>query len=150
MNKLFIAIATGLGAGYVPKTPGTIGSLWGLALFWPLRHADKPIQWAVAIALLALSIYVAEKAEKIFAQKDCQKIVIDEVIGQYLACLFITPTLPAMLLTFGLFRICDIIKVFPANWAQKKLPGGLGIVMDDVFAGLQAGILFYILFNWRT
>ncbi len=150
MNKLILFFASGFGTGYAPKAPGTAGSLVGLGIFWVLKDIGFPLLVLASLLLTLFAVYISTSAEKIWGQKDCQKIVIDEVAGQFIACLFIAPTWASFLIVFGFFRMCDVVKVFPASWAQNKLPRGWGIVMDDVFAGLQAGLLFFILFNWRT
>ncbi|MDO8519626.1 MAG: phosphatidylglycerophosphatase A, partial [Deltaproteobacteria bacterium] len=90
-----------------------------------------------------VSFWVAGEAEKIYGAKDCQKIVIDEVAGQMLTFTFAAFTWQTALIGFILFRFFDMVKIFPANWAQKKLPGGFGVVGDDLVAGLQAAAVLY-------
>lgn len=134
-------LSSGFGAGYVPKIPGTVGSLWGLGLAYLFRYRSLDFKLLVAVIGIVLAILIASMAEKVFEQKDCPKIVVDEIIGQFLAFLFVPFALNTAIFGFVLFRYFDIAKFFPANWAQDRLPGGYGIVGDDVVAGLQAALV---------
>ena len=131
--------ATGCGLGNLPKAPGTFGSLWGPLLFFILFVPHQPWIYA-ALAFLGslISIVIADLAEQSYGEKDCQKIVIDEVAGMLLTYLWIPFSWPNAILGFLLFRLFDVVKLYPANWAQARLKGGLGVVADDLVAGLQA------------
>lgn len=149
MKKFIVKIlATGFGLGYSPVAPGTFGSLLGVLFFYLLR--DRFCWFVLAFAVIGVgSFWIAGEAEKIFGTKDCQKIVIDEVAGQMLAYLFIAFTWKNALIGFVLFRFFDMVKIFPANWAQKKLPGGFGVVGDDLVAGLQAAGVLYLFYLFK-
>ncbi len=149
-DKLIKFLATGLGAGYVPLMPGTVGSLWGVLIYYCFHSRGPLFLIPVALLMTLGAIFVSSKAEILFGEKDCQKIVIDEVAGQLVAYLFIPYTVGSLVVGFLFFRFFDAIKIFPANWAQNKLPRGWGIVGDDIMAGIQAGIVFFIAFHWRT
>lgn len=150
MKKLTVFLATGLGLGYTPVLPGTAGSLLGVALFWGLRSYPKLWLGVFAVLLFAFSSWIADRAEKIFGSKDCQKIVIDEVVGQFITLLFLPVVFAwwSVAIGFLLFRIFDVIKIFPARWAQDNIAGGLGVVLDDVVAGIQAGVLLWGIMLW--
>jgi phosphatidylglycerophosphatase A len=134
-------IATVAGAGYLPAAPGTAGSLVGLALAVAVGQYPAPQPWkslALALAALGLSIAgigAATEAEKFFGRTDPPQVVIDEVVGQMLAFV-IRPEAgwKWWIAGFLLFRAFDVIKPFPARRAER-LPGGWGIMMDDVIAG---------------
>lgn len=145
LDKINRFLATGLGLGYMPVAPGTFGSLLGAVLFYFLR--DQPKTWFIEFALVfaLISIVIAHLAEKSFKQKDCQKIVIDEVAGILFCYAFVSYNMYNLVLGFILFRLFDIAKIFPANHAQNKLVGGLGVVGDDLVAGIQGGIILYYL-----
>ncbi|MBF0107208.1 MAG: phosphatidylglycerophosphatase A [Deltaproteobacteria bacterium] len=131
--------------GYIPFAPGTFGTLAGSVLFYFLRHHTTG--WFVLFVLVfaVAAIIVSHLAEKAFKQKDCQRIVIDEVAG-VLCCYALVPYSPLnLVLGFILFRIFDIAKLPPARQAQDRLYGGLGVVMDDLVAGLQAGLILLFL-----
>jgi phosphatidylglycerophosphatase A len=96
------------------------------------------------LALLALSLYVAGQAEKIYQKKDDQRIVIDEIIGLQITMLPVAINGLNLCAGFVLFRIFDILKPFPVRNLQE-LPGGWGIVADDVAAGIYAGAVMWLL-----
>jgi phosphatidylglycerophosphatase A len=98
----------------------------------------------IVIALSALSIYVAGRAEKIYQKKDDQRIVIDEIIGLQITMLPVAINLLNLCAAFVLFRIFDILKPYPIGNLQK-LPGGWGVVIDDVAAGIYAGAVMLLL-----
>lgn len=143
-HKIIRFLASGLGLGYAPVAPGTFGTLLGSALFFvlmglfPHRHS-----WFLRFSLVVAvaSIVIAHLAEKSFGEKDCQRIVIDEVAGVLFCYMLLPFTTFNLVMGFVLFRFADIAKVWPAKWSQDNLPGGLGVVGDDLVAGLQAGIL---------
>ncbi|OGP09360.1 MAG: hypothetical protein A2048_09425 [Deltaproteobacteria bacterium GWA2_45_12] len=143
-KSLIKFLATAFGAGYVPKIPGTIGSLWGVLLFYILSAYPFWYQILVTLAVCVLSIPLSHEAEKIIGTKDAKQICIDEVAGQLVTYLFVSYSLPNLVMGFVLFRLFDILKIFPANWAQDELPGGMGIATDDIIAGIQAGLVLLI------
>lgn len=143
-EKLIKLLATGFGAGLAPVAPGTIGTLVGVGIClicWPLPWL---LRLLIVIFLLVLAIYIAERAEQLYRKKDDQRIVIDEIAGFQVAMLPIAVTSLHLLVGFVLFRIFDILKPFPLRDLQK-MPGGLGIVLDDVAAGIYAGVLMLLL-----
>lgn len=131
MSKLALAIATACGAGFVPKGPGTAGAIFA-ALAW---LAGAP---ALASALIAFlpGVWSAGRVAIDRQLKDPQIVVIDEVIGQWITLIGAARVdLPHMLAGLALFRLFDIWKPWPVR-ALERLPGGWGIVIDDVMAGL--------------
>jgi phosphatidylglycerophosphatase A len=138
MDRLFMAIATGFGLGYLPKAPGTWGTLLALPIHYlivqlPLRGYISAIAIIIVIAILS-----AGAAEKIMDKPDPGSVVIDEVAGMLIAMIAIPAHPVAWLLAFGLFRLFDILKPFPVNFFDQRFHGGLGIVLDDLMAGLYA------------
>jgi phosphatidylglycerophosphatase A len=150
-RSLSIWIATGLGAGYFPVAPGTAGSAEGLALVIAFRQTSlKPLWLGVSSAALAgllfvLGVWSAGKAEKVFGCVDPGQVVIDEVVGQIITFVA-TPrvTWIGLIAGFILFRAFDIVKPFPARRAER-FPGGWGIMLDDVVAGLYSLMVLVIL-----
>jgi phosphatidylglycerophosphatase A len=139
---LFVASAGYL--GYIPVASGTFGSLVGIPLFWAfdaLRHASVPAYILVYIAAVAAACWIAGKADEYLHEHDSHKIVIDEVVGYLAATLFVTPTVTHALVAFILFRALDVIKPFPANYIDAQLPGGYGVVLDDVASGLYSNVI---------
>jgi len=97
------------------------------------------------IAFSFLAVYISQEAEVIFREKDSSRIVIDEWAGFLWAMLFISPTAPNIIGAAVLFRVFDIVKPYPARLFQDKLPGGYGVVTDDVAAGIYANLCVHIL-----
>ena len=152
-DKIIKILATGFGLGYGPVAPGTFGTILGSLLFYIFRFKSQVWLIEFSVLLAVVSIYIAHQAEKIYKQKDCQKIVIDEVVGVLFCYCFVPYSMFNLIVGFILFRIFDVVKIFPANTAQNKLKGGYGVVCDDLVAGIQAGVLLYFLptiINWVT
>lgn len=163
-----VAVST-CGVGFIPLAPGTWGSLVGVALYLGTYLADynlgiyllhhgwqglKIESWLYSVNLLLLvglaiaGIVAADRAAKVFGEKDPQKTVIDEVIGQLIVFLFIPFTTSWWLIGAGflLFRIFDIVKPYPIKGLQD-LPGGLGVCADDIAAGLYAGVALNVIYS---
>jgi len=143
-DKWVRVLATGFGTGLSPVAPGTAGTLAGVLICL----ASYPLPWLFrfffVVAISAVSIYVAGEAEKLYKNTDDQRIVIDEIAGYQVAMLPVAVTGLNLLTAFVLFRLFDIWKPFPLKHFQK-LPGGWGVVADDLGAGVYAGILMLII-----
>ena len=154
VDAFAVFIATGFGAGLIPHAPGTFGSVVGLALAYGLIATLKDeillLQNALLLASLFftwIGIWAGTRAETVFESKDASQIVIDEVAGQLIAFTLIAPYMPqmggnlkwALIAGFALFRLFDIFKPFPINRLQV-LTGGVGVMMDDVIAGVYAAV----------
>ena len=159
-----LAIAT-CGVGYFPIAPGTLGSLLGLAFYVLLHaywfpHSEIPpgvfarsyilVQLAIIGAVTAVGIWAASRTESVLRTKDPGKVVIDEVAGQLIALLVLPARLwrasdaAALLAAFLLFRFFDIVKPYPAR-KLESLRGGLGIMADDLVAGVYAAIVVAVI-----
>lgn len=133
-------VATGLGSGYSPVAPGTAGSLVGLLLFLPLAGLAWPTQLAATAAVTLLGVLAAGRVARLLGRKDPGLVVVDEVAGQWITFLALPMTPVTALAGFLLFRLMDIVKPWPAR-DLERLPGGLGIMADDVAAGIYAHLL---------
>jgi phosphatidylglycerophosphatase A len=145
MNNIVLAITSVFGTGYIKYAPGTFGTFVGL-LLWFFLIPKTPIAQIIAIiAIIIVSIISSSAAEKIYAKKDDGRIVIDEVAGIWFSLMFLPDELVFYILAFLLFRFFDVKKPFFIKNLQN-IKGGLGVVIDDVVAGiivniiLQAGI----------
>lgn len=138
MHSLIIFIATGCYSGYLPKAPGTWGSLVGLLLFFLLHGLGLPVYLAVTAGLFVVGSFAAGEMEKILDNRDPGVVVIDEIVGMLIAMIAVPATPLAMVLGFVLFRIFDIAKPFPVNFFDQRFHGGLGIMLDDVIAGIYS------------
>lgn len=135
-----LTLASGFGSGYSPVAPGTAGSVVGLAAAWLLSGVGELPYLGICAALFAVGVWAAGRAEVIYGAKDCGKITIDEVVGMMLT-LWLVPATPLFMVSgFFLFRIFDIIKPFPAGRIDSRVGGGLGVMLDDVFAALYANL----------
>lgn len=144
MDRLYMFIATGAYSGYLPKAPGTWGSAVGVLIWLALARLPLATYGASVGVLFVIGVISAGAAEKIVDRGDPGLVVIDEIVGQLIA-LTLVPFHPlAALAGFVLFRFFDILKPFPINWIDDHLHGGLGIMLDDVIAGLYALMLLHL------
>lgn len=147
MKQLGVALATVGGAGFFPIAPGTVGSAVGIVVYLVTRHWAWPAQLALIIVITVVGIWAADVTAKALNREDPGPVVIDEVAGQ-LVTLFMTGAgLYGAIIGFFVFRIFDIIKPWPARQLED-LPGGVGIMADDLMAGVYgwlvvAGILWW-------
>jgi phosphatidylglycerophosphatase A len=136
-------VATAFGSGYSPLAPGTAGSAVGLLLFWPMAALAWPWQAAASAVLFVVGSLAAGRVARRAGLKDPGIVVVDEVVGQWvtLTALPFTPLTAA--LGFLLFRAMDIVKPWPAR-DLERVPGGWGIMADDVAAGVYAHLLLRV------
>ncbi len=139
MKTVVKLISTFFYSGFVPRMPGTAGSAAGL--FFAFLASYDPRVYLLSLAvLLAAAMMVIRRAEILFGKRDSGKIVIDEAAGMMIALLFL-PMEPAyMAAAFILFRLFDIFKPFPIRIAERA-PSPIGVVLDDVIAGIYANII---------
>lgn len=138
MNQLIMALATGCYVGKIRWAPGTWGSLAALLPWLLIKDLPFASYLLVLIVVFVVGFFVCGSAEKILDSPDAGCIVIDEILGMFIT-LALAPVHPAAwALGFVLFRIFDILKPFPACWFDQNIHGGIGIMMDDVIAGLYA------------
>jgi phosphatidylglycerophosphatase A len=144
---LMAAIATGLGSGYFPIAPGTMGSLVGLLFFLPLIRLAIVVQIASIAALFPLAVVSATFVSRRVGKKDPRIVVVDECVGMWIALVGHTIAPWRLVLAFVVFRAMDVIKPFPARRIER-LPEGWGIVLDDVVAGLYAYLVVLAVSRW--
>lgn len=141
-------IASGFGSGYLPKAPGTWGSAVGVLIWLVAGRLQLPVYAGLVAGLFILGVFCSGAAEKILDSNDPGLVVIDEIVGQMIA-LAALPMHPVIALAgFALFRFFDILKPFPVGWVDQHLHGGLGIMLDDVLAGIYALIVLQL--GWRV
>ena len=120
----------------MPKAPGTFGSLFGL-LFITLLPLGGTKLLVFILLLFSLGTWASDEAERSLG-KDSGHIVIDEFCGYLIAVLFMPKTIVYLFAAFVLFRLFDIFKPFPIRNIEKSVPGGAGVMLDDVMAGIYA------------
>lgn len=148
MKALSRIVATFFGIGLFPVAPGTLASAVAALAYKLLLHGWARPVYALLLAALALAGARAAGAyARELGRPDPGRIVVDEVCGQLLALAFLPGTWTAAALSFALFRFFDIIKPWPIR-KLEKLPGGWGIMADDIGAGLAAAVLARLAFRW--
>ena len=129
-------LMTGFGTGLVPKAPGTAGSLVGALLFFPALFLPIYVQLGIIVIALGLGIVFSQRVADELEIKDPAMVVWDEFVGMWIAMLWL-PGLLWLPIALVVFRLFDIVKPWPVSWADRELDGGLGIMIDDVIAGLM-------------
>jgi phosphatidylglycerophosphatase A len=144
-------VATVFGLGYSRVAPGTVASIAALPVAWlvvAFGGANGRL-WLLLLTILtaAFGAWACELYSRAKTDPDPSECVIDEVAGQFLVCAFCPapPTLLAYLLAFVLFRVFDITKLWPINEVERRVPGGLGIMADDIAAALMASVIIMVL-----
>ncbi|MBM4340845.1 MAG: phosphatidylglycerophosphatase A [Deltaproteobacteria bacterium] len=145
MTHFITILATGLGVGYSPVAPGTLGTLVAIPIYYFLSEIPFPLYEITLAGFFFLAVWISEKAETVFGKKDDQKIVIDEMMGLFITMLWIPKTPLFIMAGFILFRIFDIVKPFPIRQLEKRFKGGFGVVLDDVGAGIYSNIILQII-----
>lgn len=131
--------------GHSPFIPGTMGSLGGLIVYFLVVRSEILHGFAI-LFLFLLGVLFAGEAEKIYKSKDAGMIVIDEACGMLLALYCVPFSMFSVILGFFLFRICDILKPWPAKRVEK-LSGSMGIMFDDVIAAIYTNLILQIVFR---
>ena len=140
LDSLSTVVATGLGAGLAPVAPGTFGSAVGLLLFWPAHALPS---WAHVVGAAVLALVGTAAGGRLAARmnvEDPGRVVIDEVVGMWVTLLFLPFGWRTALVGFVAFRVMDVVKPWPARQLED-LPGGWGIMADDLMAGVYANLL---------
>lgn len=136
-EKAVSVLATWFGTGLIPLAPGTFGTLAAMPLVMIIDGFGIISRILSLVIVTALAFWASDRYQARSAQDDPHEVVIDEVAGFLLTMFLIKATLSALVLGFVFFRFFDILKPYPIRYAEK-LKGGVGIVMDDLLAGLYA------------
>jgi phosphatidylglycerophosphatase A len=136
-------LATGFGSGYSPFAPGTAGSVVGLVLFWPMAALGWPIQAAVCGGVSLVGALAATHVADRVGLKDPGIVVVDEIVGMWVTLIALPFGPVTAAAGFVLFRVMDVFKPWPAR-DLERLPGGWGIVADDLAAGVYANLLLRV------
>ncbi|MFH1201316.1 MAG: phosphatidylglycerophosphatase A [Candidatus Omnitrophota bacterium] len=142
-EKIIRLVSSFFYLGYFPFIPGTMGSLGGVLVYLLVKD-NFYFYSAVLVFIGIVGFTISHKAEELFGRHDCPKIVIDEVVGMLVSLLLIPPKIPLIVLGFIFFRAFDTIKPPPFDRLQK-LPGSLGIMSDDLGAGIYTNFTLRII-----
>lgn len=150
-KKMAFFISTLFYVGYFPKAPGTIGSLVSLPIIFFIVYNFGLVGLLITIIVSFIIAMIAVKKVLAYTKHDPSFVVIDEFIGQATTFILISQTLQynnniiPYIIGFVLFRIFDIIKPYPVNYADKKIQNAFGVILDDIFAGIYATIILYFI-----
>jgi phosphatidylglycerophosphatase A len=144
-RKIAFTLATWFGCGYVPFAPGTAGTLGAVPLYLLLRPYGPVVILVVAALLTAIGIWASSVVIEHTRLKDPQIVVIDEVAGVLVTLAASPPTWAGLIAGVVAFRVFDQTKPWPARWAERQLPGGYGVVLDDIAAGAWGAFLMVVL-----
>lgn len=142
-------VALGLGPGLAPRAPGTVASACALLPWLLLRQLAWPWYLLALLLALLLGIWACGRAGAAIGVRDHGALVWDEYVGQWLALLpLLGARWPWVLAAFALFRLFDIAKPWPIGWADRRVKGGLGVMLDDVIAGAMAALLLAVVYRF--
>lgn len=145
MKSLGVGIATVGGVGWFPVAPGTAGSAVGVAIYLATRTWSPPAQLALVVGIVLVGLWASDVAAKALMKDDPGPVVIDEVAGQLVTLLLTGVGWKGALAGFFIFRGFDILKPYPARQLEA-LHGGLGIMADDLMAGVYGlGVMLFLL-----
>ena len=145
-GRLAAFLATCGFVGRLPFAPGTFGAVVGLGAWYLTAGLAAPVGIAAFLAATVLGTWAARRYAASVGVEDPQEVVVDEFSGMWLALLGVAPSLPAALLAFAAFRVLDIAKPPPIRQLER-LPGGFGIMADDLAAGAVARLLVFLVFG---
>jgi len=161
IDKFGLALLTMFGVGYIKYAPGTVASFVACLIFYIFDEnfflENKLYILFFLIIVFIYSIIIIDKLSHLFKKKDPKEIVIDEFIGQSIPLIFllywdfkvrlIYPFELGIVASFFLFRFFDIVKIFPINIIDKKIKNGLGVMLDDIIAGVYSSVIIYIILS---
>lgn len=150
VDRASIAVATVLGVGYAPVAPGTWGTAAAVPLVWLAAALPHWGYIALCVGVTVVAIAASARADRAFGEHDAGTIVVDEVAGFFWTMAGVAHRDDWTLLAAGfvLFRVADIVKPPPARAIDRRLPGGSGVVLDDVVAGWWAALALWALVKW--
>jgi|TARA_Y100000310_G_scaffold321040_1_gene378132 phosphatidylglycerophosphatase A len=144
---VILLVGQGFGLGRLPFAPGTFGTLPGLLLAWCLWQGGESFYLVATALVLVLSIWIAKRSAQMLGVADDPRIVIDEIAGVLVALALVPPSALALVVGFCVFRLLDIAKPPPISTVERRVKGGVGIVLDDVLAGIGTNLVLQLLFR---
>ena len=140
-EKCALILATGCGAGFIPGATGTYGTVAAIPLCYFVSRLGLIGGLIFIGVFVGIAVWASSEAERIFKSKDSSHIVVDEMAGFFVTLFLITWSVKSVLIGFVAFRVFDIVKPFPIRQLESQLPGGWGVVGDDVLAGVYANVV---------
>lgn len=148
MNKLIELLATFFYTGKSPKAPGTVATLATIPLWYALAHLHAIWYMVVVLVISVGGMFIAQLYENKKGEHDSKEIVIDEVAGFLITMTWLPMTWQSLVLGFILFRIFDIVKPPPIRQLDEKVQGGVGVMIDDIAAGIASNFILQILYTY--
>tara|TARA_Y100001958_G_C20833638_1_gene283324 strand:+ start:150 stop:602 length:453 start_codon:yes stop_codon:yes gene_type:complete len=142
-------ILTGFYVGKIKYAPGTFGTLLAIPIFLLIYDFNLITKISIVFLLFLISLFLLSQSYKkqVFKDIDDKSIVIDEVIGYLIFIVFFDNTLFVLFSSFLIFRLFDIVKPYPISLIDKKMKNALGVILDDIIAGLFSGITLFIIIH---
>ena len=134
-------LAFGFGSGLAKKAPGTFGTVAGIPVYLLMAQTDLLAYSVLTLLALLVGVWICDNAAKKLGEHDFGGIVWDEIVGLFITLWAVPVTWQNIGLGFVLFRFFDIVKPWPIRWVDRKVQGGLGIMLDDVLAGIFAALV---------
>lgn len=141
-------LAFGFGSGAAARAPGTWGSLAAIPLWYGFAWLPPVAYWLVVLVAFVVGIWLCGKTATDLKVHDHGGIVWDEFVGMWIALGLLPDQIYGVLMAFTLFRLFDVVKPWPIGWLDERLPGGLGIMVDDVVAGFMALASLWAIDRW--
>ena len=136
-------LGLGFGSGLAPVAPGTFGTLAAIPLYFLLYPFGSTIYFIALVFIMGAGIIICQKTADHLNSHDHPGIVWDEIAGFLLTMAWVVPSIAHVLMGFLLFRLFDIVKPWPIKWIDQKVHGGFGIMLDDLIAGVFAGVILW-------
>lgn len=138
-------LAFGFGSGLSPIAPGTCGTIAAIPLYWLLSYASPSVYLIVTCVAFIVGVKVSDIVSHDLGEHDYKGIVWDEIVGYWLTMFMVPKGVWWVVAGFILFRLFDIWKPWPISWVDKRVKGGLGIMVDDVLAAIPAWIILQLI-----
>ena len=148
LSDPILFLAFGFGSGMSKKAPGTMGTLAAIPVYWLFAQTNSVVYGLIMLDVSVIGIWICGIAADKLGEHDFGGIVWDEIAGYLITMCLVPLTWQTIIVGFILFRIFDILKPWPISWLDRYVQGGFGIMIDDVLAGIFAGALLLLAFNW--
>jgi phosphatidylglycerophosphatase A len=148
LSDPILFLAFGFGSGLAKKAPGTFGTLAAIPVYWLFAQADLLVYSLLTLIVTVVGMWICGIAAEKLGEHDFGGIVWDEIAGFLITMWLVPLTWQTIIAGFILFRFFDILKPWPIKWLDQQVNGGLGIMIDDVLAGLFAGGVLLLVVDW--
>ena len=148
MSDPVLFLAFGFGSGLAKKAPGTLGTLAAVPVYWLFAQTGTAVYGMLTLVVIISGVWICDQAAVKLGEHDFGGIVWDEIAGLLITMALVPFSWQALVAGFLLFRLFDIVKPWPIGWIDRKIGGGMGIMLDDILAGIFAGSILTLLNHW--